>query len=103
MNVGGKRSGVLNIGVSGFNPKKIRIRSKLLGAFSRSREAGLVMIEAFTSSRDIARPDNRLISEGVGKIAALGHGEVRVGLDLFPVCVDSILRCALSFQMGINS
>lgn len=59
VHIAGQFAGLGNIRVAGLNPQEVAVRSKFLSALCGSGEASAVVVESFTSARDVARPDNR--------------------------------------------
>lgn len=98
----GQLSGLLDIWVTGFNPEKVRVRSKLLRALGRSREPCGVVVESLASARAITRPHNRCFDVIVRQGAATGEGEIGVLLNIGLVRIPRRLGSALCLKMSID-
>jgi len=94
---------LLNIGVTGLDPQKIGVRSKLLGALGRSWEPGTVVVEAFAGARAVARPDHRGLGVIAGQGSATRDGEIGVLLDMGLVGISCRLRSTLGLEMCVDS
>jgi hypothetical protein len=96
-------SGLLDIRITGLNPKEIGVGSELLGALGRSRESCTVVVEAFASTRAVTRPDNGRLGVVVCQSTAAREGEIGVALDIGLVGIPRGLGGSLRFKVGVDS
>ena len=94
---------LLDVWVTSLHPEEICVWCELLRSLSCSWESGAVVIESFTGTWAVARPDKRGFGVIIRQGTAAREGKIRICLDIGFVSIPRGLRSALRCEMSIDS
>lgn len=95
----GELAGLLDVGVSRFDPEKVGVGSELLGALGGGGHAGFVVVVAFSCARNVPVEVHGRLGVFVCYGATLEEREVGVLFRFFEVSVDGGFVCAFFLEM----